>query len=477
MLSISSLKSSYFLLCVLCVLCGKALSQWDKYPTYDEHLSMMSKFETDYPELCKIVELGESVQGRKLLAAKVSDNVNEEEKEPAFLYHATIHGDETLGYVLMLRLINYLLSNYENDALVTKIVDSVEIWIAPLVNPDGTYRDGDTIIHPRRYNANNRDLNRNWPYIDSQGVHEYGLYNSWELEVKALKEFFESDNFVMSAAIHGGMEAVIYPASKYQTVMPDAAWWRYVCTMYSDTAGKYSPSGYLSEVLPDSSSVSSIGAWLYYTILFQHCRDVTLELSIQKFLSESRLEDHWEWNYRSLLNYIQQVLYGIRGTVTDTTTGHPIGQVKVFIEDHDTDSSFVRSHLPHGDYYRPIYAGTYDVTFSCPGYHSKTFTGIQVENNKATILDVQLSDGPIDIISKPNTISGISIDIRKGFILIKSDFPLNNNMKVEIYDLMGRRVKTIPACEKIPWEEGNGMYIVRLVGKDINRQFKVMVNK
>ena len=459
-----SLKTSYFFFCVLYLTCCVTFAQWDTYPTFDEYLSMMAKFETDYPNLCKIVEIGESVDGRQLLAAKISDNVNEEEKEPPFLYHATIHGDETLGFVLMLRLIDYLLSNYGNDALVTKIVDSVEIWIDPIVNPDGTYRDSNTITSPRRPNANSRDLDRNWPYIDSLGVHEYGLYNSRELEVKALKEFFESDNFVISAAIHGGMEAVVYPAIKYQTVMPDADWWRYVCTMYSDTAVKYSPSGYLTEVLPDTTSLYLIGKWMYYTILFQHCRDVTLYLSSQKFLNESELERHWDWNYRSLLNYIEQVLYGIRGTVTDTLTGDPL-KAMVFAENHDKDSSRVYSHLPHGDYYRPILAGTHDVTFSCDGYYSKTITGVQAENNKATILNVKLRKIQIGIIPEINNLKDLSIN---NWESIK---------KIEIYDLSGRKIKTLPANADINWKEGNGIYIVRLIGKDINRQFKVMLTK
>ena len=77
----------------------------------------------------------------------------------------------------------------------------------------------------------------------------------------------------------------------------------------------------------------------------------------------STLPDYWEYNYQALLNYIDQVRYGVRGTVTDSALGWPL-EVKVFVEYHDTDSSHVYSHLPHGDFYRPIYEGTYNVTVS-----------------------------------------------------------------------------------------------------------------
>ena len=67
---------------------------------------------------------------------------------------------------------------------------------------------------------------------------------------------------------------------------------------------------------------------------FQHCREVTIELSNTKLLPASQLESHWNYNYRSFLNYIEQANYGITGTVTDSLTGEPL-KAKVFIQNHD----------------------------------------------------------------------------------------------------------------------------------------------
>ena len=469
------------------LLSGEVFSQWDKYPTYDEYVSYMEQWEEDYPELAKLYDLGPAgvaSTNHRIYAMRISANVTQDEKEPSFLYTSSIHGDELTGYVSMLHLIDYLLINYEKDTLVTQLVDSIDIWIAPLCNPDGTYKLGDHTVQgaQRRNVADNFDLNRNFPCPCRQGDHQYyGIYSYTTKEIEAIRSLIESNDFVMSADLHGGAEAAVIPwcSSARRTV--DDNWFEYVSRKYADIVNDNSPSGYFQMgVIPCCDPLSgfeSHGENIDYILYFNHCRGIRLELSVRKLLDESDLIDHWEYNYRSFLNYMQQALYGLRGTVIDSITGQPIEKAKVFIEDHDMDSSFVYTNSPHGDYYRPIYAGTYDVTYSCPGYQSKTFTGIQVENNKATIRNVQLSYGPINIISKPDIIHGISIDIRKGFILIESDFPLNNDMKIEIYDLMGRIVKTIPACEKILWEEGYGMYIVRLVGKGINRQYKAMVSK
>ncbi|OQX71372.1 MAG: zinc carboxypeptidase, partial [Candidatus Cloacimonas sp. 4484_275] len=140
------------------------MRNWDFYPTYETYVSMMYQFEEDYPDLCEIENIGTTVNGRELLFAKISDNVHSNEDEPEFMYTATMHGDELVGYVLMLRLIDYLLSNYETNSQVANLVNNLEIWINPLANPDGTFAAGNNTVNgATRYNGNNIDLNRNFP--------------------------------------------------------------------------------------------------------------------------------------------------------------------------------------------------------------------------------------------------------------------------------------------------------------------------
>lgn len=458
------MRGLFVIVLIVCFWGNSVVSaQWDKYPTFDGYISMMEEFESNYPELCKIIEIGESVQGRKLLVAKISNNVETDEKEPSFLYHAMIHGDETLGYILMLHLIDYLLTNYATDTLVTKLVDNIEIYIDPLVNPDGTYYGGNsTVSGARRNNANNKDLNRNWPCWCMEGSHKYyGMYDSWEPEVKAVKDFFESDNFVMSADLHSGTENVMYPSRNIEEV--DKEWYLYVCHMYADTASKYSPSGYDLEVINDNDTLSynAHGSWMYYPVIYRSCRNITLELSVRKLLNESDLNDHWDYNYRSLLKYIEQVLFGIQGMVSDSLTGAPL-KAKAFVEDHDKDSSIVYSHLPHGDFYRPIFQGTYDVTFSAEGYKSKTIKGVQVENNEAIVLDVKLVEGQTDIINSTGKTAELTIDNLNGFVRITFNKEFNSNMEISIFDMSGKVIK------KLNTETGVGKQTVVWDGLDNN---------
>ena len=88
---------------------------FQKYPTYDQYVEMMQSFAADYPQICRLDTFGTSVEGRLLLALKISDQPGLNEPEANFLYTSTIHGDELIGFILLLRLADTLLKGYGND--------------------------------------------------------------------------------------------------------------------------------------------------------------------------------------------------------------------------------------------------------------------------------------------------------------------------------------------------------------------------
>jgi len=372
--------------------CGKSpLQTWNFYPTYQEYIDFMDEFAADYPDIFKVISIGTSVQGRALLAVKISDNVNEQEAEPEFLYTSSIHGDETTGYVLMLHLIDYLLSNYGIDPRITEMVDNMEIYINPLANPDGTYWGGNNSVYQaRRFNANGIDLNRNYPDPED-GPHPDG--NAWQTETVAFMAFADSNHFVMGANFHGGAEVFNYPWDTWAKLAADDSWWQFVGHQYVDTVHLHSPGSYFSGF---NNGISNGYQW--YTIsggrqdymnYWHSDREVTLEISDVKLLPANQLLTYWEYNYRSLLNYIEQAGYGVQGIVTDSVTGEPL-QARIFIPLHDIDNSYVDTKLPSGYYSRLLDEGIYNIIYSATGYFPKSVYDVTVTNNETLRLDVEL---------------------------------------------------------------------------------------
>jgi hypothetical protein len=373
------------------------MTTWDYYPTYGAYENLMSQFQSQYPSICEVKTIATLTSGRKLIVAKISDNVATDETEPEFLYTSSIHGNETTGYVLMLHLIDYLTSNYGINTEVTDLVNNMEIYICPLANPDGTYHGGDNSVSgATRGNANGVDMNRNYP--DPQnGDHPDG--NAWQAETVAFMNFATAHHFVAAANFHGGSEVVNYPWDTWSTLSADDNWWQYVSNEYADTAQYHAihlgkPS-YLTSV--SSTGITNGYAWYEvnggrqdYMNYFQHCREVTIEISDTMIIPASRLQAYWEYNWRSFILWMKEARYGIQGIITDQVTGYPVA-AKVYISGHDNNNAEVYSSANLGDYQRLIKAGTYALTISATNYLTKTITGVTVTDHALTPLNIQLT--------------------------------------------------------------------------------------
>ncbi len=140
------------------------------YHTQEETYSDMNDVATANPGICSLQSLGTSVEGRDIWAMKISDNVGTTEDEPRVLYLGCHHAREIITVEIPLYIMYWLTDNYGTDSLATYLVDNREIWIVPLMNPDG--REYVENVGDWRKNRRNNgdgtygvDLNRNWGYM------------------------------------------------------------------------------------------------------------------------------------------------------------------------------------------------------------------------------------------------------------------------------------------------------------------------
>ncbi|MDQ3871342.1 MAG: M14 family metallopeptidase [Chloroflexota bacterium] len=146
---------------------------WEGFHTYAEMSREVAAVAAAHPSIVRRFSIGKSYQGRELWAAKVSDYVWADEREPEVLFDGLHHAREHMGLEMTLAILHWLVDGYGRDSKITALVNTREIWIIFAVNPDGAEYD----ISGGQYHLwrKNRpptpgssyigtDLNRNYDY-------------------------------------------------------------------------------------------------------------------------------------------------------------------------------------------------------------------------------------------------------------------------------------------------------------------------
>ena len=358
------------------------------YPTYTSLVNALQDLSASYPNLCRLESIGKSHENRDLLFMKITDHPDLEEDEPEFKYIAAMHGNETLGVAMTLNLIELLLSDYGNDPRITRLVDETEIWIMPLMNPDGYSRS------PRsRFNAQGLDLNRSFPdRVDDPNNTTEGR----PPEVQAVMVYAASHSSVLSANFHTGELLVNYPYdNSFNNDIPqDPDWYTPDDDVFVENSLTYSRNNppmyasprYENGITNGRSWYALSGGMQDWNYVWPGCFEVTIEISYSFSPPISQLPTYWNNNREAMLAYMERVHTGVRGIISDSVSGLPLSAtVEVAGRNHP-----VFTDPDVGDYHRLLLPGNYTFTFQADGYESKTFTGVEVTDGTATRLDVSL---------------------------------------------------------------------------------------
>lgn len=385
------------------------------YPNYPTYLEILQQFKIKYSSLCELHQIGSSVNGRKLMMLKLSSASTENSARPSVLLKSSIHGNELTGYKLLIWLSEYLLKNYGIDPLVTKLLDETEIWIYPLANPDGTYFGGDhTVVNAKRFNANNLDLNRNYP-DPALGQHPDG--KMWQPETVAMMEFFNRKQIVLSAVLHTGAELINYPWDTWSRLHADNTWYRQISRNYTNIVHRKNAlymTSYENGIVNGYTWYRITGGQQDFVNYFAQGREVTIELSEDDMPDSTMLAKYWEYNRDALLNYIEESLYGIYGQVTDAKTGLPL-TAKVELLNHDKDNSWVYSNASNGSFFRLLAPGDYQVRVSALGY--------------------RVADRSVSINSKERMKLDFSLEAANNRVMVYPN-PFQENLKIEFKDAL-----------------------------------------
>ena len=362
----------------------------DYVPTNDQTGTMLHRIAEDYPSLARYFSYGSSVQGRTIHGLVISDNVQINEAEPEIRYSSSMHGDEITGMVLTINLAYYLVEHYGEAGYedVTDLVDNYELHLIPAYNPDGTYLD-------QRYNANGVDLNRN--FLEPAGTH--GIQ---EIENIQYMNHAAAHHFVISINYHGGALVMNYPWDYTYTLAPDDAALQLLSLEYS-TRNLPMYNGAFPQGITNGAAwyviTGSLQDWNYDQT---DCIDVTCEVSNTKWPADSAFAGFWDDNRESMIAYVRSARWGISGVVTDANTGLPVNAtitVEGIAKTTHTDPA-------HGDYYKLLHDGTFNVTVSATGYVPQTITGVTNAWGTVNVVNAQLEPLPEGLVTGTVTDTG-----------------------------------------------------------------------
>lgn len=270
------------------------------YTSYYELMKLCSDMENQYPTLAKKFVIGRSVRGKELLGVKITSGPIPKRRKIKLI--GNMHGDETVGREILIKLIRHLLENYETDADIKKLVDETEIHILPSMNPDG-------FNLRMRTNAYGYDLNRNFP------DRFFGQITPVQVETKAVMDWSLRENFTLSANFHGGDLVANYPydgnkqhRSQIETRTKDDALFRRLATAYASNHpdmknSKRFPGG----IVNGANWYVLYGGMQDWNYEHTKCREITLEVSMEKYPHGTRLETYWVKNRKSMIEFMKQV--------------------------------------------------------------------------------------------------------------------------------------------------------------------------
>ncbi|MEB3196473.1 MAG: M14 family zinc carboxypeptidase [Candidatus Sericytochromatia bacterium] len=170
-----------------------------------------------HPDRLRVQSIGQSLEGREILALELLGKTRG--PRPPVLFYSGVHARELVPVEIQLRLLDHLVTRYGKDPVVTRLLDEREVWIIPMLNPDGRQRveQGEDFWRKNaRLNPDGSfgvDLNRNcdnhWQEGEARPNEEVyrGQAPLSEPETRVLTKFMSEKKFTLAVDMHsfGGM--------------------------------------------------------------------------------------------------------------------------------------------------------------------------------------------------------------------------------------------------------------------------------
>lgn len=189
------------------------------YHDYEKMVKELRELETLHPDRCSVYDIGDSIEGRDILALRFQPS----KPAPGILFVGAHHAREWMSVEIPMALANLFASNPNKDPRIDGWLSQYDIWIVPMLNPDGHQH---STKKERLWRKNRRplvaghgvDLNRNYGYKWSN-MGASGDYNSEtyqgseefsEPETQAIKNLAQNIPFFGAITYHTYGNMILY---------------------------------------------------------------------------------------------------------------------------------------------------------------------------------------------------------------------------------------------------------------------------
>jgi len=404
------------------------------YHTYAQIETELDHLQNQYPTIARRYTIGHTQQDNlPIYAFKISDNVEQEEQEPAVLLIGQVHAEEVLGVETTMSNLNQMLANHFVNPYAGWIAN-LQMWFIPTLNPEGHTVVTDNLdpsYRKNKHDVNNNgsfdysplvgydedgvDLNRNLPFNWCHGdtllqpggleVYDYyrGEYPFSESETQALDAFCFAHKPVFCIIWHssrtGTLSEKVYYPFNYANVRPSPD------LLLAQQIGQ----GVASQITTENGSgtyeasaslgrKATVNDWMYVaygTIAMTiECGTSNLQPDSSLMVSTVNRCSNGVW---WLLNRALPLSAGLvsnsmlTGTIKDAVTQEPLEAEVIVVEKHAPYFGPRLSFAATGRYWRPIInGGPLTIKYRKKGYAERTDTNVSIVNSSWTIRHVTL---------------------------------------------------------------------------------------
>lgn len=388
---------------------GTSVDALSDYTDPQEMSAFLDSVVAAHPDLATKFTLQETLfEGQKQYALHITKDVGIANERPSFILDCQHHAREVMTPEICRDMIDYITSRYATDTQVARWVDNIDIYVVPVVNPDGSMYvfTTDDFWRKNRHPACAVDNNRNYPKAwnacngssgsCSSDTYRGGLAGS-EPETQGLMQLTADKHPFFALSYHTYGEYLMYP---YGCSDPDeraafdevALGLNAILENDAGVTGQYRVGPVWSTIyLVDGGSLDTQYAEYGAYAFVIEANSSNFSPDYATWRDATVLRQRTAWGY-----FLDKTLDGaqIRGTVTDATTGLPLAATLNLQEVTFTHGEVPRTADAAGHYHLLAHSNaTYHVSYSHPGYCTATRT-VSVGSSPSTV-DVELGQPAI----------------------------------------------------------------------------------